>query len=200
MGVVFTVGDDTNDLLVPFVQERNKRISSKTINEIYLRASLGQISSHQFWREVGLGAQYPKIEKHYLDTQLIIDDGFLKVIKTLSNRYSLGLLSNDVSEWSTYLRNKFGMDYFDVVVISGDIHCRKPALDIYECFLKEAKANAEECVFIDDRFKNLLAANSIGLRTIHFSRQPEESDFVPDISITSFDELEHAIECMPQTK
>lgn len=51
MGVVFTVGDDTNDLLVPFIQERNKRISKENINEIYLRVRLGQITSCQFWQE-----------------------------------------------------------------------------------------------------------------------------------------------------
>jgi len=41
------------------------------------------------------------------------------------------------------------MDFLDVVTISGYIHCRKPALCIYERFLKDAEARAEECVFID---------------------------------------------------
>lgn len=193
MGVVFTVGDDTNDLLIPFIQEHNKRISRETINEIYLRASLGQITSCQFWQEVGLGAQYPKIETVYLDTQLILDDGFIPVARAMSKHYSLALLSNDVSEWSVYLRNKFALDFLDVAVISGDIHCRKPDLNIYKRFLKEAGAQAGECVFIDDRCKNLAVAKSIGMRTIHFLRQ-EEFDFEPDARIAHFNELEHALE------
>ncbi|RJQ26912.1 MAG: HAD family hydrolase [Peptococcaceae bacterium] len=194
MGVIFIVGDDTNDLLVPFIQGHNKRILKKTINEVYLRASLGQITSRQFWQEVGLGAQYPQIETVYLDTQLILDDGFTSVARMMSKQYSLALLSNDVSEWSAYLRNRFAMDFLDVFVISGDIHCRKPDLNIYKRFLKEAGTQAGECVFIDDRCKNLAVAKSMGFKTIYFVRQPKKSDFVPDASITSFNELENAIE------
>ncbi len=193
MGVVFTVSDDTNDLLVPFIRKRNKQLSRDYINESYLRASLGLISSRQFWQEVGLGSQYPEVETSYLDTQLILDDGFLRAAKTLSERYSLGLLSNDVSEWSAYLRNKFELNFFNAAIISGDVHCRKPDVAIYERFLKNAKALAGECVFIDDRCKNLSAAKPLGLKTIHFVRQPEESRFIPDASITGFHELEQAI-------
>ena len=193
MGVVFTIGDDTNDLLVPYIQERNKHISREYINEIYLRASLGQITSRQFWKEVDLGSKYPEVETGYLDTQLTLDEGFIPVTRTLSKRYSLGLLSNDVSEWSRYLRKKFAMDFLDVAIISGDVYCRKPDLNIYKRFLNDTKADAEECVFIDDRCKNLSAAESIGMKTILFVRQPEEVDFVPDESIKSFNQLEQAI-------
>lgn len=35
MGVLFTVGDDTNDLLVPFVTARNKTITRAEICEEY---------------------------------------------------------------------------------------------------------------------------------------------------------------------
>lgn len=36
MGVVFVVGDDTNELLVPFVQERVSNISRDTINCVFV--------------------------------------------------------------------------------------------------------------------------------------------------------------------
>ncbi len=198
MGVIFTVGDDTNDLLVPFVQERNSEISRDVVNEVYLRASLGKISSRQFWNAVGLGAEYPAVEIEYLDTMLTIDDDFLENAKRMPKRFSLGLLSNDVSEWSKYLRDKFGLDFFDIVVISGDIHCRKPALGIYEHFLEKAKTPAEACIFIDDRCENLSVARSIGMKTIHFAKKLEGKDFVPDASIVSFTELEKAIESIYQ--
>lgn len=68
MGVLFVVGDDTNELLVPFVQERNPAISREQVNACYLRASLGEIDPGQFWREVGLGDVYPKVEETYLDS------------------------------------------------------------------------------------------------------------------------------------
>ncbi len=49
MGVIFTVGDDTNELLVPFVMERNKDLTREYINEVYRSASLGEISSNELY-------------------------------------------------------------------------------------------------------------------------------------------------------
>ena len=105
MGVIFEVGDDNNDLLVPFVQEC-REISRERINELYYEASLGLISPEQFWRGVGLGADYPDIETEYLDTRLTLDRGFKVAAARLAGRYALGLLSNDIAEWSAYLRRK----------------------------------------------------------------------------------------------
>jgi len=34
MGVIFEVGDDTNDLLVPYIQKMDKMISAEKINEM----------------------------------------------------------------------------------------------------------------------------------------------------------------------
>ena len=45
MGVIFEVGDDTNDLLVPYIQKRNNMIPREKINEMYTKASLGEILS-----------------------------------------------------------------------------------------------------------------------------------------------------------
>lgn len=194
MGVVFTVGDDTNDLLVPFVREHNGHSSAELINDVYLQASLGKITSRQFWEKVGLGLQYPAVENRYLDTRLVLDSEFIAVATKLASRFSLGLLSNDVSEWSRYLRNRFRLGFLDAVIISGDVHYRKPDPAIYERFLEQARTSAPECVFIDDRHKNLSAARTLGLRTIHFAREATSGNFVPDATINRFSELENAIE------
>jgi putative hydrolase of the HAD superfamily len=194
MGVVFTVCDDTNDLLVPFIWERNPDISREAINEIYIRASLGQITSRRLWEEVGLGGQYPEVETTYLDTRLTLDPEFLPVARALSGRFSLGLLSNDLSEWSAYLRDRFSLDLLDAVTISGDAGCRKPSPEIYERFLADAGAAAEDCVVIDDKLKNLAAAAALGMKTIRFARQPGESEFEPDATIDSFAQLAELID------
>lgn len=194
MGVVFTVADNANDLLAPFIWERNAAISREAINQVYIRASLGEIESRQFWEEVGLGRDYPEVERAYLDGCLTVDPEFAPVARRLGERFSLGLLSNDVREWSAYLRARHAMDFLDAVTISGDVGCRKPSPGIYERFLTDAGARAKECVFIDDRCKNLAAAAALGLKTIRFARQTEQSDFGPDATIGSFAELERAID------
>jgi len=196
MGVVFTVADDTNELLVPFIQERNPDIAREAINDIYLRASLGEISSRQLWNEVGLGDRYPDIETAYLDGGPVVDPEFRPVAMRLARQFRLGLLSNDVAEWSRYLRARRGLG-FDAVTISGDVHCRKPSPDIYRHFLRAAGARPRECVFVDDRTKNLVAAAELGFRTIRFERESPDADdtagFEPDARIAGFAELEEAV-------
>jgi len=193
MGVVFEVGDDTNDLLVPFVQQYHDT-SREHINELYIEASLGRITSEQFWRKVGLGAYYPNIETEYLNTRLTVDKDFRSVAARLGGRFCLGLLSNDVPEWSAHLRRRHSLDFFDAVVISGIVGYRKPDIRIYEIFLKQAKATPDSCILVDDRDRNLRAAKALGFKTIHFERTPDTGDFASDACIRSFSELEDRIQ------
>ncbi len=127
MGVVFEVGDDVKELLVPFIRERNKYIMPDKISELYVQASLGEISSRTFWDCLGLGGQYLKIEKDYLDGCLTLDAQFSEVAQELGETYSLAMLSNDIGEWSAYLRSKHDLNrYFKEVVISADVGQKNP--------------------------------------------------------------------------
>lgn len=96
------------------VQERNP-ISKDEIYTVYRRANLGEISSREFWEDVGLGYKYPEIETVYLDSRSDLDAGFVPVARSLSKKYGIGLLSNDISKWSAYLRN-------------SDVYCRNQIL------------------------------------------------------------------------
>ena len=171
MGVLFIVGDDTNDLLVPFVKKYNKQISSEEIINEYMQASLGMISSKQFWKNVGLGEFYPSIETEYLESQLNLDENCIEVLKKLNKKYNLGIIYNDVSEWSVFLRKKYNLDkYFKLSIISGDVKLRKPNKEIYE-LIKNHNIRYADCIFIDDRIKNLIPANELGFTTVHFNRE-----------------------------
>jgi len=195
MGVIFEVGDDTNDLLVPYIQKMDKMISAEKINEIYLKATLGEISSFNFWNELGFGNNFPEIEKDYLDTYLRIDSEFADIAKPLSRNYSLAILSNDVKEWSNYLRTKFDLNrLFKIIIISGEVGYRKPDKRIYNILLDRIQSPPSDCVFIDDRSKNLRPGSEIGTKTIRFAREESNDDFSAYFEISSFVELPQAIE------
>ncbi len=195
MGVIFEVGDDTNDLLVPYIQKMNDMISAEKINEMYLKASLGEISSFDFWNELGFGSKYPEIERDYLDTYLRIDSELVEIAKTLSKNYSLAILSNDVKEWSNYLRTKFDLSrLFKIIIISGEVGYRKPDRRIYNILLDRIQSPSSDCVFVDDRAKNLRPASEIGIKTIRFVREESNNDISADFEISSFAELPQAIE------
>ena len=195
MGVIFEVSDDTNDLLVPYIQKRNSLISRQLINQMYTEASLEKISAFDFWNELGFGSEYPEIEKDYLDACLRIDPEFMDVGRSLAEEYSMAILSNDLKEWSRYLRSKFGLDeLFDIAIISGEVGHRKPDKRIYSILLDRIQSPPRDCVFIDDQSKNLRPASRIGIETIRFVREERNDDFSADFEISSFRELPPIIE------
>lgn len=193
MGVIFTVGDDTNDLLVPFIQNINKSISREKIYQVYLEASLGHVTSAKFWEmvEVADTNNYADIEKEYLDTRLTIDEQFIEVATRLKDNYNLAILSNDVSEWGSYLREKYGInDVVDFSIISGDVGCRKPSEEIYKIALKKIGTEAKDCLFIDDRDKNLVAAMNVGMQVVRFFRDDTECRLTNVEIVDSFMDME----------
>lgn len=190
MGVIFTVGDDTNELLVPYVQKFAPSLTSDEINQAYLEASLGKVASCGFWKTLGLGERYPQIEQDYLESQLTLDADFPAVAPKLQKDYHLALLSNDVSEWSAYLRKKYDLNqYFEEIVISGDVGLRKPDRAIYELLLRRLQCRPENSVFIDDRQKNLIPAMREGMRTIQFKRGCDGSEMCGSFEVKSFKQL-----------
>ena len=195
MGVIFEVADDVNDLLVPFIQRKDDSVSSEKINELYRKASLGEISSCGFWSQLGFESDYPDIEKDYLDGCLKLDPDFMNIARSLKESYSLAALSNDVKEWSSYLRNKFGLnELFKVLTISGEIGYRKPDREIYIILLDRIHESPSSCILVDDRSKNLYAASQLGMKTVKFVRQGATNDSSGDFEITSFSQLPEIVD------
>jgi HAD superfamily hydrolase (TIGR01509 family) len=195
MGVVFPEPDDISGLLVPFLRARRKDFAEASVDAPYREASLGRISPAEFWARIGFGAEYPAIEREYLDTRLRPDPGFIPLADELGRRYRLGLLSNDVGAWSKRLRESHDLERrFSCVLISGDAGFRKPDPRIFEAFLAKSGARAGECAFIDDRLRNLAAAKAVGMATVHFDTSlPDESGYVPDAVAQGFAGLPAAL-------
>jgi len=195
MGVIFQDSDDVNDLLVPFIQRRDSTVSSEKINKLYRKASLAEISSYDFWSQLGFESDYPDIEKDYLDSCLKLDPEFMNIARSLKESYSLAVLSNDIEEWSSYLRSKFGLDdLLKVVVISGEVGYRKPDRKIYTILLHRIHEFPSSCVLVDDRSKNLHPASQLGIKTIKFLREEGASDSSGDFEVTSFSQLPEIVD------
>jgi len=200
MGVVYNSSDDVSDLLWPFVLKNNPAIDKKAFIDSYVRISLGNITCKQFWDYVGLGEKYPAIEKEYLDSMLTLEPTFIPAAQALKKDFKLGMLSNDVGDWSRHLRKRFNIDFFDVAIISGDVFLRKPDVKIFELFLEKSGAKADECVFIDDRKKNLEVAKSLGFKTLWFHRIEDEKQFDPDAEIKDFSRIKDVIKEIGKSK
>lgn len=154
---------------IPFVNRIFPHLSREDIYQHWNKADVGEISSLDLFKALGFEGNLCEIEKAYLDT-IEIDDAFYTFAQTAKKQYRLALLSNDSSEWSHYLRNKYNLNsYFDVITVSGDAKIKKPDKQIFLFTLDKLKSAAFDCVYVDDRRFNLVAAQTLGMDTILFN-------------------------------
>jgi HAD superfamily hydrolase (TIGR01509 family) len=174
MGVIYSVGDDVGELLCPFIAENGGVSDVQYIRDAYHSASLGKMSAEEFWRAVSIA---PALEDEYL-ARHHLTDGALRALEGLHRQgRSIWCLSNDLSEWSRRLRERFELDRFILgFLISGDVGARKPARAIFDRLLHETGASPDDIVFVDDNVVNLDAAAQLGIRTILFGSNHANSD------------------------
>jgi HAD superfamily hydrolase (TIGR01509 family) len=165
MGVIYRAGDDVAELLIPFVRARGCSLKEREIEDAYRLASLGRMSSQDFWSFCGISATDPEyIVGHRLT------DGVLELVDAARRQgMQVACLSNDVREWAALQREYFGLhDLIDPWCVSGEIGVRKPDEKAYLTLLEMLNAASAKCLFVDDRPKNLAAARAVGMRAIHF--------------------------------
>lgn len=63
----------------------------------------------------------------------------------------------------------------DGVLFSYEVKLVKPEPEIYQTLLKKFQLKPEECVFLDDNEKNIIAAREAGIHAIHF-RNKEQAE------------------------
>jgi putative hydrolase of the HAD superfamily len=192
MGVILVEGHDVTNLLIPFIERECGCNDKEEIYKRYREASLGIISAKEFWK--GISNNYPEIQWKYLNICFEVDPQFFPIVRKLKKKYLLAILSNDVGEWSKYLRDRYDYDrFFEEIVVSSDFQSRKPDEKIYRVLigrLKSHEIEPQKCILIDDRLKNLKTAKDLGMKTIHFEREYDSFTFHPDFSIKTLGELQ----------
>ena len=90
-----------------------------------------------------------------------------ELAKTRSVRMCIA--SNESSELSRYRVRLFGFpSIFDTFLASCWVGVRKPAAIYYERIMAITATRGEECLFVDDREENLVAARALGFVVIHY--------------------------------
>ncbi|WP_375433895.1 HAD family hydrolase [uncultured Hymenobacter sp.] len=91
-----------------------------------------------------------------------------------SGRYRLYALTNWSAETFPIALEQFEfLHWFEGIVVSGVEKSRKPFPDFYHLLLTRYGIEPEYAVFIDDNERNILAAQAVGLHTVHF-HSPEQ--------------------------
>jgi len=78
------------------------------------------------------------------------------------------LLSNASFKQKLYWPNVPGSELFDGRVVSAEVGAAKPGTRIFEILLETYGLKADECLFIDDMWPNVLGATKAGLHAVVF--------------------------------
>ncbi|WP_282056070.1 HAD family hydrolase [Maribacter luteus] len=95
----------------------------------------------------------------------------VKILKRLKQMetYNLFALTNWSNETFPIAKERYGfLNDFEGIVVSGDEKTRKPYPEIYGIILDRYKISPDKAVFIDDNHDNIVTADKLGIKGIHF--------------------------------
>jgi len=115
-----------------------------------------------------------KIFREYYNTEFFSCTE--EVLRDLSSRYRLAMLSNTMSDKPKLMLIEEGWDgLFDVMVCSRDLGVRKPNPEIFRYVLGELGVKADEAVHVGDRLEaDIYGAKSSGVTPIWIKGEDEE--------------------------
>jgi putative hydrolase of the HAD superfamily len=93
-----------------------------------------------------------------------------EILAQMKMRYRLAVVSDAQSAYGLPELRAAGLaDYFAPIVISGDYGYRKPDARLFQAALTELEVRPEEAIYVgNDRFRDVLGARQVGMRTILF--------------------------------
>ena len=113
------------------------------------------------------------------------------VLKELKGKYKLGILSNGNSKAQhAKIDNCNFKEYFDEILVSGDIGINKPNKEVFEIMANRLNVKAEECVFVGDVFSSdILGATRANMTPIWIVPDYERPSSYKGIRIQKLEEL-----------
>jgi putative hydrolase of the HAD superfamily len=173
-GVLVT---DVFTVLDPFFSRKAHTLAEKVkdIRKTYwLDYELGRMTGHEFMQKVladlGFGLE-PERAMQIACAMIKLDKDVFKVMKKLkeSGKYRIGVISNNSKEWSVYSKENLGIGaYCDSWIVSCDLGIKKPDKEIYLKAAESLGLMPEECLFIDNKQRNIDGAAVVGMKGIHF--------------------------------
>ncbi|HTX90713.1 MAG TPA: HAD family phosphatase [Anaerolineales bacterium] len=149
----------------------------KEIN--FVEWNLSQDKGYPFAQAVlDLSAQFPQYASliHAYDVEWEesitgINPETVDILRKLKQSpYDLYGLTNWSAEKFSIVRHKYDFfNYFDAIVVSGEVKLIKPDPAIFNLLLRKVDRKPEECLLIDDSPKNIVSAQALGFSTVQFT-------------------------------
>lgn len=141
--------------------------------DVSAQATLGRVSSEAVWASLGAtlrlsAEQVAQIEGKYFDDEYL-DPSMAALLDELRPHYRLALLTNAWSDARSALTERFALDRLvDDMIISAEVGYAKPDPAIYLLTLERLGVAPHEALFVDDKARNTIAAEALGIASIVF--------------------------------
>ena len=134
---------------------------------------------------------YPGIKAHV--------DGAVPVIKELSRKYQMGVVSNGYTDVQYRKLEAMGLrDLFSCIVLSEEFGIRKPNPGIFHQAALLLHMQPQACLYVGDSYTNdVIGGKNAGMQVCWFNRDSQQipdEKIKPDFIITKLEELTGLLE------
>lgn len=177
--VIFDIGgilfDDSKENLEKLLNKDCSNIYKIAYGKKFKKCLLGQMKVDDFLEKLRDKKEFSDISyilkrDNLKETYPLIKNNF-EYIKNLKKRgYKLYLLSNITEDSYFYINNLIDIDsIFKGGIYSYKENLIKPDYNIYNLIVDRFKLDKSETIFFDDKEKNVIAANKMGLKSYVFT-------------------------------
>jgi len=192
-GGVLTIGKYTTSILE--VLSKEKLISSAEIysdfDKLIIQMNEGTISFKEFARLITHKFNLKISEEEMKDIfkrAIVPNEKIIEFIKKLHSKYRLVMLSNndEVTVKNLEEHHNDMLNLFDKKYFSHELKMRKPNLKFFRYVLDDLNTSPSECVFIDDKQKNVDGAKECGMKGIVFSSVNQLKKELVNLGVNQF--------------
>ena len=140
----------------------------QVLSENFKKAKVNQMSATDFWQALANFAKKdPRELKREFTAPNTVNPEGVGLVRLVKKTLKTGLLSNHIEDWLEETLDKENLrDLFDVINTSYRSGKAKPDPKIYLETAEMLEVKPEECVFIDDDNRNVLASIKVGMTGI----------------------------------
>lgn len=135
----------------------------------------GRITLDEYYRRLAImSGQSAHSLRDEFENKVDLNHELFDLIKKLRRQYKIALLTNSPANMVRHiLQNNNLEQYFDAIIISGEVGYVKPQPEIFQSALQEMQILPHEAIFIDDLTEYVAGAEQVGIKGIQY-KSPEQ--------------------------
>jgi len=141
--------------------------------EPWYALSTGRIDHEQYWnslaKQIGWDAHALRNLLSSIHTPPVVDRQVVEIARAVSSQVPVAILSNATSTLEEQLSALGVASLFDPVINSARVGLRKPDREIFRYAIRILGVPAGTILFVDDKERNTVVAEDLGIRCIQFS-------------------------------